>query len=68
MIHHIDFAVSQFDRSRDFYVWALAPLGMSPIMTFTNQSGQRLAGFGLQPNPEFWTRRRSFGGTLARSI
>ena len=32
MIHHIDFGVSDFARSLDFYTCAPAPLGLTPFM------------------------------------
>ena len=35
MIHHIDFAVADIERSREFYVRALAPLGLTMLMEFT---------------------------------
>jgi catechol 2,3-dioxygenase-like lactoylglutathione lyase family enzyme len=56
MIHHIDFAVADLVRSREFYERALAPLGLSVSITFTNHAGQRCIGFGSQPDPAFWIR------------
>lgn len=56
MIHHIDFAVTDLERSREFYERALAPLGLALVMTFVNPAGRRLIGFGSLPDPEFWIR------------
>jgi catechol 2,3-dioxygenase-like lactoylglutathione lyase family enzyme len=56
MIHHIDFAVTNLERSRAFYERALAPLGLEVTITFTNHSGHRLVGFGPLPDPVFWIR------------
>ena len=61
MIHHIDFAVTDFARSRDFYVQALAPLGMAAVIEFQREDGVKLAGFGSLPDPVFWIRE---GGPL----
>jgi catechol 2,3-dioxygenase-like lactoylglutathione lyase family enzyme len=55
MIHHIDFAVTDFDRSREFYIAALAPLGMTIVIDYWN--GRKLTGFGFPPDPEFWIRQ-----------
>ena len=54
-IHHIDFAVADFARSRAFYLQALAPLDMSLVMELANES-RLLAGFGSPPDPVFWIR------------
>ncbi len=65
MIHHIDFAVADFERSREFYVGALAPLGMGLVMHLERENGRRLAGFGLLPDPTFWIRTgNGLGGRL----
>lgn len=56
MIHHIDFAVTDLERSREFYERALAPLGLALVMTFTNYAGRRVIGFGSLPDPVFWIR------------
>lgn len=46
MIHHIDFAVADLVRSREFYERALAPLGLGVSIVFTNYAGHRCIGFG----------------------
>lgn len=56
MIHHIDIAVADLARSRSFYAQALAPLGLTVLMEFTNHGGRQLIGFGTAPDPEFWIR------------
>lgn len=56
MIHHIDFAVTDFDLSREFYVKALSPLGLSALMDRNHDDGRRLTGFGVPPDPVFWIR------------
>jgi catechol 2,3-dioxygenase-like lactoylglutathione lyase family enzyme len=56
MIHHIDFAVKDLERSRDFYKHALAPLGLTIAIAFTNDAGRQLVGFGSTPDPVFWIR------------
>jgi catechol 2,3-dioxygenase-like lactoylglutathione lyase family enzyme len=65
VIHHIDFAVTDFDRSRAFYLEALAPLGIGILMDIERDNGRRLVGFGLPPDPTFWIRTGSeMGGRL----
>lgn len=53
MIDHIGVAVSDFARSRAFYLAALAPLGYELLMEFPN-----VAGFGVRPSirpmADFW--------------
>jgi catechol 2,3-dioxygenase-like lactoylglutathione lyase family enzyme len=56
MIHHIDFAVTDLTRSREFYERALKPLGLAVAMTFTNYAGRQLVGFGASSDPVFWIR------------
>lgn len=56
MIHHIDFAVTDFARSRAFYERALAPLGLAVVMGFKREDGNEIAGFGSLPDPVFWIR------------
>lgn len=55
MIHHLDFGVSDFARSREFYTLALAPLGLAPFMD-RGGDGRELLGFGKPPDPVFWIR------------
>ena len=57
MIHHIDFAVTDFARSREFYIRALAPLGLTLLID--RRHGRELSGFGVPPDPELWIRQGS---------
>ena len=50
MLDHIGINVSDYDRSRDFYTRALAPLGFSLLM----QPAPQAAGFGRDGKPWFW--------------
>jgi catechol 2,3-dioxygenase-like lactoylglutathione lyase family enzyme len=57
MLDHVGFAVADAERSRAFYEQALAPLGLSLIMTVPaeeNGSGGTAHGFGCDGNPFFW--------------
>lgn len=56
MIDHIKIAVSDFARSKAFYVAALAPIGYQLLMEVPGEltGGQDAAGFGVPPKPDFW--------------
>lgn len=57
MIDHVGFAVTDADRSRQFYEQALAPLGVSLIMSVTpkqTEAGGTAHGFGSDGKPYFW--------------
>lgn len=54
MIDHIDFAVTDFRRSREFYSRALEPLGICPVMDINRQDGHEGTGFGRNSLPQFW--------------
>lgn len=57
MIDHIGFAVGDAGRSKQFYEQALAPLGISLIMTVTpdqTEAGGTAHGFGSNGKPYFW--------------
>ncbi len=57
MIDHVGFAVSNYERAKEFYAKALAPLGYKLIMEVpaeTNPSGFPAAGFGAEGKPDFW--------------
>ena len=49
IIDHIGFAVSDAEKSIEFYSKALAPLGIERIMEFEGWTG-----FGKKGKPEFW--------------
>ena len=50
MLDHLGINVSDYDRSRDFYAQALAPLGFALMM----EPMPRIGGFGRDGNPWFW--------------
>ena len=57
MLDHVGFAVSDAERSRRFYEQALAPLGISLIMSVTpeqTEAGGTAHGFGSDGKPYFW--------------
>jgi catechol 2,3-dioxygenase-like lactoylglutathione lyase family enzyme len=64
MIDHTGVNVSNFARSRAFYIRALAPLGYELIKEFPPTAGAgaavavedstQVAGFGQPPMPDFW--------------
>lgn len=57
MLDHVGFAVSDAEVSKHFYQAALAPLGLSLIMTVPaeeNGSGGTAHGFGTPGDPFFW--------------
>jgi len=56
MIDHTGVSVSNFQKSKQFYSKALAPIGYSLIMELTAaQTGSNdAAGFGVPPKPDFW--------------
>lgn len=56
-IDHVGFAVTDAEVSRRFYEQALAPLGITLVMTATpkqTESGGTAHGFGTEGNPFFW--------------
>ncbi len=56
MIDHIGFPVSDYERAKNFYTKALAPLGYSLVMEVTQEQNDNhpAAGFGIDGNPNFW--------------
>jgi catechol 2,3-dioxygenase-like lactoylglutathione lyase family enzyme len=55
MIDHIGFPVSDYEKSKAFYLKALEPLGYSLVMEVTQeQSDHSAAGFGANGKPDFW--------------
>ena len=54
MLDHIDIGTTDFERSRAFYVLALAPLGIRPLMDIRRQDGRAGTGFGRDVPPRFW--------------
>ena len=56
MLDHIGVHVSDYRASRDFYLKALAPLGIGLVMEITREQtgGYEGAGLGPQGKPVFW--------------
>jgi catechol 2,3-dioxygenase-like lactoylglutathione lyase family enzyme len=57
MIDHVGFAVADAERSRRFYEQALAPLGISLVMSVPaekTEAGGAAHGFGSDGKPYFW--------------
>ena len=57
MLDHVGFAVADAERSRRFYEAALAPLGITLIMSVTpeqTECGGTAHGFGSDGKPYFW--------------
>ena len=56
MFDHIGFPVSNYNRSKGFYLQALAPLGFGLVVEVSSErSGDKShAGFGAEGRPRFW--------------
>ena len=56
MLDHIGLAVTDFERSKSFFIEALAPLDIALLMEATaEQTGSDAhAGFGVDGKPFFW--------------
>lgn len=56
MLDHVGFPVADFSHSKDFYLKALAPLGIAIVMEVTaEETGAGAhAGFGDGGKPYFW--------------
>ena len=56
MIDHIGISVGNFEKSKQFYSKALAPIGYSLLMEVaaSEAGSQDFAGFGVSPKPDFW--------------
>ncbi len=56
MIDHSGVNVSNFDRSKKFYLEALAPLGYILMIELPLEvtGGKGAAGLGVPPKPDFW--------------
>lgn len=51
MIDHIGFAVTDYQKGKDFYAKALAPLGYSVV---ADMAEYKVAGFGANGVTDFW--------------
>jgi catechol 2,3-dioxygenase-like lactoylglutathione lyase family enzyme len=54
IIDHVQVAVSDYGRAREFYVKALAPLGWTLMMEFPMDAEHTAAGFGTAGKPFLW--------------
>ena len=54
MLDHVDFAVRHLAKSRAFYVAALAPLRLVPVVDFEREDGRKGTGFGAEGIGEFF--------------
>lgn len=56
MIDHTGVVVSDFGKSKAFYLQALSPIGYSLLMDLSAPAagGISVAGFGEPPEPDFW--------------
>ena len=57
MLDHVGFAVTDIERSKPFYEAALAPLGITLLMTVPGdltEAGGTALGFGSGGKPYFW--------------
>jgi catechol 2,3-dioxygenase-like lactoylglutathione lyase family enzyme len=56
MIDHTGVLASNFEKSKAFYVSALAPLGYKVLMELSAEvtGSANVAGFGVPPKVDFW--------------
>jgi predicted lactoylglutathione lyase len=54
MLDHIDFAVRDLAVSRAFYMAALRPLGIGPVIEIDREDGRRGTGFGRGELAQFY--------------
>jgi len=56
MLDHVGIPVSDYARSKAFYLLALAPLGYDLVMEVSSNEtgGKNHAGFGAKGRPQFW--------------
>lgn len=57
MIDHLGIAVADYAASKDFYLQALAPLGIGIVMNVPKELSRRpsdFTGFGYDHKPFFW--------------
>ena len=57
MIDHIGLSVSDYEKSKNFYLKALQPLGYEMVMEVTEVGP--FAGFGEEGKPDFWIAQDS---------
>jgi catechol 2,3-dioxygenase-like lactoylglutathione lyase family enzyme len=56
MIDHTGVVATNYEKSKQFYTRALAPLGYQLMMELPKEvtGGRGVAGFGVPPKPDFW--------------
>jgi Lactoylglutathione lyase and related lyases len=56
MIDHTGLAATNYEKSKQFYLKALKPLGYQLMMELPKEvtGGRGVAGFGVPPKPDFW--------------
>ena len=56
MLDHVGFPVSNYKKSKAFYLQALEPLGYGLVMEVSSDhsGGKSHAGFGTEGRPRFW--------------
>jgi catechol 2,3-dioxygenase-like lactoylglutathione lyase family enzyme len=54
IIDHVQVAVSDYGKAREFYVKALAPLGWTMMMEFPMGGDRMAGGLGTQGKPYLW--------------
>jgi catechol 2,3-dioxygenase-like lactoylglutathione lyase family enzyme len=61
MLDHVALSVKDFERSKAFYLAALAPLSISLLMEVGAEEtgGGAFAGFGAEGKPFFWIGERN---------
>lgn len=58
MLNHVILDVADLEASKRFYTAALAPLGIEPLMDFS-EGDTGMCGFGRDRNAWFWIASRS---------
>jgi len=64
MIAHVSIHVLNYEKSKDFYVKAIAPLGYEVVMDLPQH---KVMGMGVKGNPDLWIveRKENLGGEHA---
>lgn len=58
MLDHILFGIKDFEKSKEFYLKALQPIGYSLVMEVDHHEG-KYVGFGKDGKPYFWISSKS---------
>jgi len=73
MIDHLSFSVGSFEKSKAFYLAALAPLGYAMVMEFPDPARPggppvKVAGMGAGQKPDLWFAEGPTGAKLHIAI